>query len=75
MPTTIGKVLLQDTETGDVICIIDSGHFTVERPVAATKYPASDGDYRSVGIYGVGVQAKMHVQAVSGARIFLTAMF
>ena len=26
MPTTIGKVLLQDTETGDVICIMDGGY-------------------------------------------------
>src|SRR5512135_2468861 len=28
MPTTIGKVLLQDPQTGDVICIMDGGYLT-----------------------------------------------
>jgi len=31
MPTTIGKVLLQDTETGNVICIMDGGYLTAVR--------------------------------------------
>ena len=28
MPTTIGKVLLQNAETGDVVCIMDGGYST-----------------------------------------------
>jgi len=31
MPTTIGKVLLQDPETGDVVCIMDGGYLTAVR--------------------------------------------
>ena len=42
LPTTIGKVLLQDPETGDVTCIMDGGFLTAMRTGAAsgvaTKY-------------------------------------
>ncbi len=31
LPTTIGKVLLQDPETGDVICTMDGGYLTAVR--------------------------------------------
>ncbi len=72
MPTTIGKVLLQDPDTGDVICIMDGGYLTAVRTGAvsgvATKYLAREGDDLVAGIYGAGVQAKMQLWAVAVAR-------
>ncbi len=72
MPTTIGKVLVQDPETGDVICIMDGGYLTAVRTGAvsgvATKYLARKGDDQVAGIFGAGVQAKMQLWAVAIAR-------
>lgn len=72
MPTTIGKVLLQDPETGDVKCIMDGGYLTAVRTGAAsgvaTKYLARTDDNQVAGIFGAGVQAKMQLWAVSLAR-------
>jgi len=71
MPTTIGKVLLQDPETGDVICIMDGGYLTAVRTGAvsgvATKYLARKQKSYSLGIFGTGVQARMQLWAVSVA--------
>ena len=36
LPTTIGKVLLQNPETGEVICIMDGGYLTAVRTGAAS---------------------------------------
>ena len=36
LPTTIGTVLLQDSETGEVICIMDGGYLTAVRTGALT---------------------------------------
>jgi ornithine cyclodeaminase/alanine dehydrogenase len=72
LPTTIGKVLLQNPETGDVICIMDGGYLTAVRTGAAsgvaTKYLAREGQNLTVGIFGAGVQAKMQLWAVCEAR-------
>ncbi|UCC79884.1 MAG: ornithine cyclodeaminase family protein [Candidatus Zixiibacteriota bacterium] len=72
LPTVIGKVLLQDPETGDVICIMDGGYLTAVRTGAAsgvaTKYLARKGSGQTVGIFGAGVQAKMQLWAVAEAR-------
>jgi len=72
MPTTIGKVLLQDPDTGDVICIMDGGYLTAVRTGAvsgvATKYLARDGDDLVAGVFGAGVQARMQLRAVAIAR-------
>ena len=72
MPTTIGKVLLQDPETGDVICIMDGGYLTAVRTGAvsgvATKYLAREGDEQVAGIFGAGVQARMQLRAVAVVR-------
>ena len=72
MPTTIGKVLLQDPETGNVICIMDGGYLTAVRTGAAsgvaTKYLARKEAGQTAGIFGAGVQAKMQLWAVSEAR-------
>ena len=53
MPTTIGKVLVQDPETGDVICIMDGGYLTAVRTGAvsgvATKHLARKSDGQVAG--------------------------
>jgi ornithine cyclodeaminase/alanine dehydrogenase len=72
IPTTIGKVLLQNPETGEVICVMDGGYLTAVRTGAAsgvaTKYMAREGGRMTAGIFGAGVQAKMQLWAVSVAR-------
>lgn len=72
MPTTIGKVLLQDINTGDVVCIMDGGYLTAVRTGAAsgvaTKYLAREDKNQVTGIFGAGVQAKMQLWAVATAR-------
>ena len=71
LPTTIGKVLLQDPETGDVICIMDGGYLTAVRTGAAsgvaTKYLARKQESYTLGIFGTGVQARMQLWAVAVA--------
>jgi alanine dehydrogenase len=72
IPTTIGKVLLQNPQTGEVICIMDGGYLTAVRTGAAsgvaTKYMAREGGEMVAGIFGAGVQAKMQLWAVTVAR-------
>ena len=72
LPTTIGKVLLQDPETGDVISIMDGGYLTAVRTGAAsgvaTKYLARADKDQIAGIFGAGAQAKMQLWAVTIAR-------
>ena len=72
LPTTIGKVLLQDPVTGDVICIMNGGYLTAVRTGAAsgvaTKYLARNDKQQVAGILGAGVQAKMQLWAVCEAR-------
>ena len=72
LPTTIGKVLLQDPATGDVICIMDGGFLTAVRTGAAsgvaTKYLARDEKGMTAGIFGTGVQAQMQLLAVCEVR-------
>ncbi|MCX6165563.1 MAG: ornithine cyclodeaminase family protein [Ignavibacteriae bacterium] len=72
LPTIFGKVLLQDINTGDVICIMDGGYLTAVRTGAAsgvaTKYLAREDKNQIAGIFGAGVQAKMQLWAVATAR-------
>ena len=72
VPTIMGKVLLQDPETGDVICIMDGGYLTAVRTGAAsgvaTKHLARKDKSQKVGIFGAGVQAKAQLWAMSVAR-------
>ncbi|MBM3405578.1 MAG: ornithine cyclodeaminase family protein [Bacteroidetes bacterium] len=72
MPTVIGKVLLQDPETGDVICIMDGGYLTAVRTGAAsgvaTRLLARNQEGMTAGIFGAGVQARMQLWAVAEAR-------
>ena len=72
MPTTIGKVLLQEPETGDVICIMDGGYLTAARTGAvsgvATKYLARTDKGQIAGIFGAGVQARAQLWAMAITR-------
>lgn len=72
MPTTIGKVLLQDPETGAVICVMDGGYLTAVRTGAAsgvaTAHLARNDEGQVAGIFGAGVQAKMQLWGVAVAR-------
>jgi len=72
MPATLGKVLLQDAETGDVVCIMDGEYVTTMRTGAvsgvATKYLAREADGQVAGIFGAGAQARMQLRAVAATR-------
>ena len=72
LPVVIGKVLVQDPETGDVICIMDGGYLTAVRTGAAsgvaTKYLARKDQNQVAGIFGSGVQAHMQLLGVAEAR-------
>lgn len=78
LPTTLGKVLLQDPATGDIICIMDGGLLTAIRTGAAsgiaTKYLARTDSQQTVGIFGAGVQAKCQLEAVAIARDITKAL-
>lgn len=72
MPVIFGKVLLQNPETGNVICIMDGGYLTAVRTGAgsgvATKVLARKDPGMIVGILGAGVQARTQLWAVTVAR-------
>lgn len=72
LPTTIGKVLVQNPETGEVICIMDGGYLTAVRTGAvsglATRLLARPDDDQVAGIFGAGVQAEMQLWGVYEAR-------
>ncbi len=72
LPVTIGKVLLQNPESGEVICIMDGGYLTAVRTGAAsgvaTKYLARDDKAQVAGIFGAGVQAQMQLVAMCEVR-------
>ncbi len=72
LPVTIGKVLLQNPESGEVICIMDGGYLTAVRTGAAsgvaTKYLACDDKNQVAGIFGAGAQAQMQLAAMCEVR-------
>lgn len=72
LPTTIGKVLLQNPLTGEVICIMDGSYLTAVRTGAvsgvATKYLANDKEEMQVSIFGAGIQAEMQLWAMKEVR-------
>jgi len=72
MPVIVGKVLLQDPNTGDVLCIMDGGYLTSVRTGAAsgvaTKYLAREDDNQIAGIFGAGVQAVSQLWAMTCVR-------
>jgi len=78
LPTTIGKVLLQDPATGDVVSIMDGGYLTGMRTGAvsglATRYLARKDSGQVAAIFGAGVQARMQLWGITEARDISRAM-
>ncbi len=72
LPTIMGKVLLQNPATGDVICTMDAEYLTAVRTGAAsgvaTSYLARTDRGQQAGIFGAGVQGKMQLWAMALAR-------
>ena len=66
MPTVLGKIMIQNMDTGEIIGIMDGGLITAMRTGAATgvsvKYLARK-DSKVLGIYSAGVQARKQVTA------------
>ena len=67
MPTVLGKIMIQDINTGEIVGIMDGGLITAMRTGAATgvsiKYLARK-DSKIMGIVGAGAQARKQVVAV-----------
>lgn len=67
MPTVLGKIMIQDINTGEIVGIMDGGLITAMRTGAATgvsvRYLARK-DSKIMGIVGAGVQARKQVVAV-----------
>ncbi|MFX0172248.1 MAG: ornithine cyclodeaminase family protein [Candidatus Hodarchaeota archaeon] len=70
-PVILGKVLLQDNETGDVVSIMDESYLTAMRTGAvsgcAIDHLAKKGA-KSVGLFGTGVQGETQLWAACEVR-------
>ena len=70
MPTTMATILLNDSETGEPLAVMEAGLITAMRTGAAsaiaTKYLARK-DSHVVGLFGAGIQAKY--QLLGGSRV------
>lgn len=71
LPTIAGKVLLQNPESGEVICFMDGAYLTAMRTGAAsgvaTRYLSRNASDQTVGIFGSGVQARTQLWGVREA--------
>ncbi|MHA1849074.1 MAG: ornithine cyclodeaminase family protein [Promethearchaeota archaeon] len=68
LPTVLGKTMIQNYDTGEIIAIMDAGYATAMRTGAATgvsiKYLARK-DSKVVGLFGAGVQARKQLVAAA----------
>jgi len=68
LPTVLGKTMLQNYDTGEIIAIMDAGYATAMRTGAATgvgiKYLARK-DSKTVGLFSAGVQARKQLVAAA----------
>ncbi|NQW20207.1 MAG: ornithine cyclodeaminase family protein [Chloroflexi bacterium] len=71
LPTTIGTILVQDNQTGEVVAVMDGGFLTAARTGAvtgvATRHLARK-NAKIAGIFGTGVQARQQVVGMAAAR-------
>jgi ornithine cyclodeaminase/alanine dehydrogenase len=78
LPTVMGTVVLQDSVTGQVVCIMDGGYLTAVRTGAvsglATKYLARQDEGQVAGIFGAGIQAEMQLWGVCEAGNIASAV-
>ena len=69
--TTSGTLLLLNSESGDLLSIMDATFLTAVRTGAATgvatKY-LSRKDSNSIGLFGAGVQARTQLEAICAVR-------
>ncbi len=70
LPTTIGTILVQNNETGEVVAAMDGGYLTAVRTGAvsgvATRHMARS-DSKVGGVLGAGVQARQQAVAIAEA--------
>ena len=70
LPTTLATILVQDSETGKVLAVMDGGYLTAMRTGAvsgvATKHMARP-DSKIGGVLGAGVQARQQAVAIAEA--------
>ena len=70
LPTTLGTILVQDNQTGQVVAAMDGGYLTAVRTGAvtgvATKHMARAGA-EVAGVLGAGVQARQQAVAIATA--------
>jgi ornithine cyclodeaminase/alanine dehydrogenase len=70
LPTTIGTILVQNNETGEVVAAMDGGYLTAMRTGAvsgvATRHMAR-ADSKIGGVLGAGIQARQQAVAISEA--------
>ena len=70
LPTTIGTILVQNNQTGEVVAAMDGGYLTAVRTGAvsgvATRHMARP-DSKVGGVLGAGVQARQQAIAIAEA--------
>ncbi len=70
LPTTIGTILVQNNETGEVVAAMDGGYLTAVRTGAvsgvATRHMARSNS-KVGGVLGAGVQARQQAIAIAEA--------
>jgi ornithine cyclodeaminase len=70
-PTIHATVLLNDENTGEIAAMMDGGYVTALR-TAAVSAVATDllgrADAHRLGVFGAGVQARSHVEAIRAVR-------
>lgn len=71
IPAIVGVVMLLDTETGEILALMDGEHLTALRTGAAsglaTKLFARN-DAKTAAIFGCGAQGKTQLEAVKAVR-------
>jgi alanine dehydrogenase len=77
LPTTMATIILNDSETGRPLAVMDGGYLTAVRTGAvggvAAKY-LSRSDSHTVGIFGAGIQARTQLEALCEVRRIETAV-
>lgn len=71
IPTTTAQILLNNPDTGEVLCIMDGGIVTALRTGAVSGVATdilSRRDAENLGVFGAGVQAKTQIEAILEVR-------
>ena len=71
LPAVQGLMTLFDTDSGAAVAILDAAEITAIRTAAASGLASkllAREDAKTVGIFGTGVQAQSHIDAMSAVR-------